>query len=87
MIDPGHDYVDKLKGLCVPLLAISFPDDEFAPGRAVDGICATMTRAELTRWHMKPESLGRRTLGHFAWVKKSEKLVERMSDWLTAQGL
>ncbi|MBW1789633.1 MAG: alpha/beta fold hydrolase [Deltaproteobacteria bacterium] len=87
MIDPAHDYVELLKGLRMPLLAMSFSDDEFAPRRAVDGLCATMTGVDLTRWHITTEEMGCKTLGHFAWVKESEKLADKMSEWLVGLGL
>jgi predicted alpha/beta hydrolase len=87
MIDPAHDYVDLLNRLRMPLLAVSFPDDEFAPEGAVNGLCAALPGAALTRWHIAPEEMGCDTLGHFVWVRQSEELARRMSGWLSQKSL
>ncbi len=82
MIRAGVDYEALSRSLEVPLLAISFSDDWYAPRKAVDRLCARMPRAPLTRWHLEPEEMGCRSLGHFHWVKQADRLVPRIAAWL-----
>jgi predicted alpha/beta hydrolase len=82
MIRPGEDYVAGLRELEMPLLAVSFTDDGFAPERAVDRYCARMPRVPLTRWHLSPGDLGCDTLGHIHWVRNSAALAPRIAGWL-----
>lgn len=82
MIRPGEDYVSSLRELRIPLLAISFSDDGFAPRRAVDRYCQKMPAVSLTRWHIAPEDLDRDTLGHLWWVNESETLAKRITRWV-----
>ncbi len=82
MIHRSHDYVALLQELRVPVLALSFTDDAFAPKRAVDGLCAKMPQIELTRRHLAPSEIGCRELGHFRWVNQSGWLAPLMAEWL-----
>ena len=83
MIRPDEDYVSSLRELRIPLLAISFSDDGFAPKLAVDRYCQRMPGVSLTRWHIAPEDLDRETLGHLWWVNGSETLAKRIARWLS----
>ncbi len=82
MIHRSHDYVALLQKLRVPVLALSFTDDAFAPKRAVDGLCAKMPQIELTRWHLAPSEIGCRELGHFRWMNQSGRLAPLLAEWL-----
>ena len=82
MIHRAHDYVALLQNLRVPVLALSFTDDAFAPKRAVNGLCATMPQAKLTHWHLAPSQIGCRELGHFRWVNQSGRLAPLIAEWL-----
>jgi len=84
MIRKGVDY-EKLSGdLEIPVLAISFSDDGFAPKPVADRLCQRMPLAELTRWHLTPGNLGCSSLGHFSWIKKSERLASMIKNWIEA---
>jgi len=82
MVRAGIDYERLSRNLEMPVLAISFSDDGFAPKRAVDGLCHRMPLAQLTRWHLTPEDLKCGSLGHFSWVKQSKRLVSMITDWI-----
>jgi len=84
MIRKGVDYEELSGNLEMPVLAISFSDDGFAPKRAADRLCQRMPLAELTRWHLTPRDLGCGSLGHFSWVKRSERLVSMITNWIEA---
>ena len=82
MIRKGVDYEKLSANLEMPVLAISFSDDGFAPKPAADRLCRRMPLAELTRWHLTPGDLGCSSMGHFSWVKKSERLVSMITNWI-----
>lgn len=82
MIRKGVEYEELSRELKMPLLAISFSDDRFAPKRAVDRFCERMPGSELTRWHLTPGEIGCSSLGHFSWVKQSDRLVSMISNWV-----
>ena len=82
MIREGVDYEKLSRNLEMPVLAISFSDDGFAPKPAADRLCQRMPLVELTRWHLTPGDLGCSSLGHFSWVKQSERLVSMISNWV-----
>lgn len=84
MIRKGVDYEKLSRNLEMPVLSISFSDDGFAPKRAGDRLCQRMPLAELTRWHLTPGDLGCSSLGHFSWVKQSERLVSMITNWIEA---
>jgi len=82
MIRNGVDYERLSRHLRMPVLSISFSDDGFAPRVAVDRLCQRMPRAQVTRWHLTPKDMGCRSLGHFSWVKQSERLVPMITTWI-----
>ena len=84
MIRKGVDYEKLSRNLEMPVLSISFSDDGFAPKPVADRLCQRMPLAELTRWHLTPRNLGCSSLGHFSWVKQSERLVSMISTWIEA---
>jgi len=87
MINPATDYESHLRVLRIPVLAVSFSDDGFAPERPVDRLCQKMPNACLTRWHFAPANFDCQKLGHFWWINQSESLADRISRWLiTAVG-
>lgn len=64
-----------------PLLALSFPGDNFAPDRAVDGLVAEFPGARVTRKRLD----GPR--GHVGWIKSPSPVVEEVCDWLESVGV
>lgn len=76
------NYEELLPALRAPILAISFSDDPFAPKRAVERLLSKLPGAQITHWHLAPQEIGLDSLGHVAWVKKSQPIVQKMSKWL-----
>ena len=77
------DYEALLPGLSGPVLSVSFSDDGlYAPESAVLGLCAKLSGATVTHWHLTPDQLGCDSLGHINWIKHSELFMDRVSDWL-----
>jgi predicted alpha/beta hydrolase len=79
----GQDLGAALDRIEAPVLAISFHDDtRLGPKRAIDGFCARLSAAAITRWHLAPGDIGRVRVGHFGHLKESEQLWDRLDAWL-----
>jgi predicted alpha/beta hydrolase len=83
----GADLRPRFANLGAPALAISFSDDRsLAPRRAVDVLFNEyFTRAPLTRWHVRPQDLGVKALGHAGYFDPRvcpEGLWRATSRWL-----
>ncbi len=66
----------------VPVLAMSFTDDWYAPPKAVQHLLDKMPCAPRVLHHLAPSSLGLEKLGHFGWVKQAEHFVPLWVAWL-----
>ena len=81
----GGDAAERFTRYRGPLLALSFDDDtKFAPRRAVDGLLAFYTNAEVEHRHLRAVSLGLRHVGHFGFFRESarERGWAIARDWL-----
>jgi predicted alpha/beta hydrolase len=78
------DYEALLREVRVPILAISFATDRFAPYRAVQNLYRKMSRSPVTHWHYKADDLdlNQNQLNHFLWVKNSAPIVSKISEWI-----
>ncbi len=82
----GQDLDEALARVAAPVLSISFSDDtKFGPKDAVDGFCAKLSGAPLTRWHLAPGELGRDRIGHFGHLRDTATLWDRIDAWLEQQ--
>jgi predicted alpha/beta hydrolase len=75
------DYEAALAGLRVPVLGISFADDDFAPHPAMRNLLEKMPAAATTHLRLSAEDTGSR-FNHFSWVKQPESVVPRITGWL-----
>jgi len=80
------DFAAQLQRLTCPVLAVSFTDDEFCPQKATQNLLKKMPQATITHHHLSPDMLGLKSVGHFAWAKQREGLLEEMIPWLKLQG-
>lgn len=73
------DYAD----LELPLLALSFADDAYAPRPAVEALLAWYESAEVEHRHLRPEELGR-PVGHFGFFREAgrDDLWKQATSWL-----
>jgi predicted alpha/beta hydrolase len=79
----GHHFAR----FTAPILAMSFSDDpSLAPPRAVDALFSEYyVRAPMTRWHIRPEDLGVRRLGHSGFFTRRvcpERLWQATAEWM-----
>lgn len=76
------DYERALAEVDLPLLAVDVQNDELAPPRAVDHLCAKLTSARVERWSYTAEQADGRPLDHFRWIRHNRGLVERIARWV-----
>ncbi|MEM7352652.1 MAG: alpha/beta fold hydrolase [Acidobacteriota bacterium] len=81
----SHDYEALLRGSRHPILALSFTDDTYCPEAAVAHLLAKMPEAPISHLHLSPKELGRSSVGHFGWVKRSDGVVPRIGQWLQSE--
>ena len=71
------DYEDGLNQLDIPVLAISFASDNFAPKKAVQHLLGKFKNKNRIHHVDLPKDL---KFSHFNWVKKHEKVVELIKE-------
>jgi predicted alpha/beta hydrolase len=82
----GEEWDSLFGRVTIPVLAISFSDDRIlAPRRSVDDLIRRLRHAALTRWHLTPSELGRKTVGHFGSLKGGDLLWEKVHGWLETE--
>ncbi|WP_299111599.1 alpha/beta hydrolase [uncultured Winogradskyella sp.] len=66
------------------LLALSFPNDEFASKSSVDWLASQFVTARVDRRHIIPEKLGLPHIGHFGFFRSQFKdsLWQMMHEWI-----
>jgi predicted alpha/beta hydrolase len=68
----------------VPILAIGFMDDRFAPPAAVDALHARYGSKKQQRWSIAADELGAKQIGHFGFFRAgvTPTLWRDVADWL-----
>ena len=59
----------------VPLLAISFEGDSYAPEAAVDHLVSKMSGCKVNRQHLTIQNYPKEILHHFQWARKQPELT------------
>jgi len=80
----SQNFEELLSNLEIPVLAISFLGDGFAPGRAVKNLCRKMNRASVTYIQLKSDVTDTNKLDHFNWVKYSNPVLSKIDEWLSS---
>ncbi len=80
----SQNFEELLSNLEIPVLAISFLGDGFAPGRAVKNLCRKMNRASVTYIQLKSDVTDTNKLNHFNWVKYSNPVLSKIDEWLSS---
>jgi len=67
-----------------PMLALSFPKDEFAPKSSVDWLANQFDHVSLERKHIIPQEYNIPTIGHFGFFRETfkESLWQMAHDWI-----
>lgn len=83
VVGSPHDFEALLRRIRLPVLAVSFDDDSFAPERAVLNLCNKMPEADLIHRHLVPREIGAQEIGHFQWVRSPEPVIGEIEKWLS----
>jgi predicted alpha/beta hydrolase len=77
----GFDDVD------VPILSISFADDDYIPKPAIDQLHSFYSHADVERRHFRPSECGEKRIGHFGFFKlrAGHALWQQCAQWLHGQ--
>jgi predicted alpha/beta hydrolase len=78
-----HDFEALLRRIRLPVLAVSFDDDSFAPKRAVLNLCNKMPEAHLIHRHLVPQEVGAPEIGHFQWIRSPEPVIGEIEKWMS----
>lgn len=79
---PRVDHDLHLAEMVLPVLAISFEGDFFAPRKAMDGLLGKFPKAQLSRHHLDPKALGFEGIDHFRWARKPQLVLPVIREWL-----
>lgn len=72
----------EMRGLALPVLAISIKGDHFAPQKAVQNLVDKFSSAAVTHEHFGDEQLSQTAQDHFRWAKEPEAVVQRVLEWI-----
>lgn len=73
----------------VPILSLSFSDDDYIPKAAVEQLHGFYSHAAVERRHIQPAAVGERRIGHFGFFKlrSQHPLWQQCAQWLGTQSL
>lgn len=73
--------------VAVPILSLSFSDDDYIPKPAIDQLHSFYTAASVERRHFRPNDLGEKRIGHFGFFKLhiGHPLWQQCASWLHMQ--
>lgn len=66
----------------MPLLGVSFTDDELCSRRSSELLTACFPAANVTRWHLSPADIGVESIGHYAWARQRDVFVRMLAEWI-----
>lgn len=78
------DYDKALANVSMPILALTFHSDTFAPAAACDRLLMKMPRAQVKHLDLSDTDVGLKQAGHFQWARKPAGVLPHISDWLRA---
>jgi predicted alpha/beta hydrolase len=81
---PMREGFDKIR---VPMLSLSFTDDELMSQWSMDSLHSFYRNAPLDRKHIAPKEVGAKRIGHFGFFRPQFKptLWQQVSSWMEAQ--
>ncbi len=81
---PMHDGFEKLR---MPMLSLSFTDDEMMSRRSIDSLLGFYKNAQLERRYIAPQEIGAPRIGHFGFFRPQFQatLWQQALAWLEAR--
>jgi predicted alpha/beta hydrolase len=77
-----HDFEGALPAVTLPVLALSFEGDRFAPQRAVAHLLSKLPRAAITRRHLRAADLGAGSVDHLSWTRHPAAVADAVASWV-----
>ena len=83
LADSKHDYEASLTGIKVPVLAINFSNDDFAPTPATRNLLQKLSSlSDINMIELSGEDMGLTRADHFNWLKQPQKVCETINNWV-----
>jgi predicted alpha/beta hydrolase len=84
MGEGGCELRRQYAALTLPLLSVSFTDDEFMSRRNIESLHSFYSGTQLEMWRMQPEDTGQKRIGHFGFFQSrcQSDLWPRVANWL-----
>jgi predicted alpha/beta hydrolase len=82
----AHDYEALLPQLNIPVLALGFKHDDFAPRRATDYLLEKMPACARTHWRWGEAEMPGAKLDHFSWARQPQLIAPRVAAWIKQSG-
>ncbi len=80
-----QDYEMALRTVALPILALTFESDSYAPAAACQRLLAKMPQADIAHHDLSDAQMGEAAIGHFKWAKRPDGLLPLLSQWLDKQ--
>ncbi|MEN8122491.1 MAG: alpha/beta fold hydrolase [Bacteroidota bacterium] len=77
LLNSDANFENDIKGIDLPVLAVSFAADKLAPENAVKILTAKMEKTSVNHYHFESCNLD-----HFSWVKRNKRVVDKIHQWL-----
>ena len=83
----GNPIREGFEKIRVPVLGLSFTDDELMSRRSIDSLLDFYKNAQLDRRHIAPQDVGAKRIGHFGFFRSQfkETLWQQALTWLEAR--
>lgn len=76
------DYEAALQAVRLPLLAITFHSDDYAPKGAAQRLLAKMPAADIEHLDLADHQVGLHPAGHFRWAREPDRVLPYYRQWL-----
>lgn len=80
-----HNFETLMAEARLAVFAVSIARDNLAPIKAVNHLTGKLKSATVEPWHYSPSAAELKRINHFRWVKRSQPIVHRISDWIHCQ--
>jgi len=78
------DYESDMQAVAVPLLAINFSDDNFAPIMATKNLIAKLASCDSTHIEISGSQMGQKTANHFNWTRSPDCIAKSIANWINS---
>lgn len=78
------DYEGRMPMIQLPVLALSFAADQWAPEPAMKALLSKASKAPVTHWHWHAEQTNGLALDHYTWIKQPALLAPAVAQFIKA---